>query len=71
MKSYLKLVNFEMSRFFKLYLILIGLTIVSQLIGSVVVSKGYMNNANEVIYENQLPMSQYIDQYGEFSFIIY
>ena len=68
MKSYLKLVNFEMSRFFKLYLILIGLTIVSQLIGSVVVSKGYMNNANEVIYENQLPMSQYIDQYGEFSF---
>lgn len=68
MKSYLKLVNFEMSRFFKLYLILIGLTIVSQLIGSVVVSKGYVNNANEVIYENQLPMSQYIEQYGEFSF---
>lgn len=68
MKSYLKLVNFELSRFFKLYLILIGVTIISQLIGSIVVPKGYMNNANQVIYENQIPMSQYIDQYGAFSF---
>lgn len=68
MKSYLKLVNFELSRFFKLYLILVGLTIIFQLIGSVAVPKGYMNNANRVIYENQLQMSQYIEQYGAFSF---
>ncbi|MFJ7661604.1 hypothetical protein ACIQXW_04305 [Lysinibacillus sp. NPDC097162] len=68
MKSYLKLVNFEINRFFKLYLIIIVLTIVSQLIGTIIVSKGKMNDINQVIYENQLSMSQYIDEYGTFSF---
>ena len=68
MKSYLKLVNFEINRFFKLYLILIGLTVVSQLIGAVIVSKGYKKNANQVMYENQLSVSQYIEQYSVFSF---
>jgi len=68
MKNYLKLVNFELSRFFKLYLILIGLTIICQFIGAIIVSKVYMNNADRVIYENQIPMSQYIERYGTFSF---
>ncbi|MFJ7735688.1 hypothetical protein ACIQ2D_05020 [Lysinibacillus sp. NPDC097287] len=68
MKSYIKLVNFEINRFFKLYLILIGLTVVSQLIGAVIVSKGYIKNANQVMYENQLSVSQYIEQYSVFSF---
>ena len=68
MKSYLKLVNFEISRFFKMYLILIGLTVVSQLIGAVIVSKGFIKNANQVMYENQLSVSQYIEQYSVFSF---
>jgi len=68
MKNYLKLVNFEISRFFKLYLILIGLTFVCQFIGAIIVSKGYMNRADQVMYENQLSVSQYIKEYGTFSF---
>ncbi|MGE7094460.1 hypothetical protein ACQKII_24115 [Lysinibacillus sp. NPDC048646] len=68
MKSYLKLVNFEVSRFFKLYLILIGLTIVCQFIGATIVSKGFMNSADQVMYENQLSVSQFLEQYGAFSF---
>lgn len=68
MKNYLKLLNFEVNRFFKLYLTLIGLIIVSQFIGAIVVSKGYMNGANQVMYKNQLSMSQYIEEYGVFSF---
>lgn len=68
MKNYLKLVNFEISRFFKLYLILIGLTIVCQLIGVIRVSKGYMDLAEKVMDKNQLSVSRFIEQYGTFSF---
>ena len=67
MKNYLKLVNFEISRFFKLYLILIGLTIVCQLIGVIRVSKGYMDLAEKVMDKNQLSVSRFIEQYGTFS----
>ncbi|MGE8037990.1 hypothetical protein [Lysinibacillus sp. NPDC093692] len=68
MKNYLKLLNFEVNRFFKLYLTLIGLIIVSQFIGAIVVSKGYMNGVDQVMYKNQLSMSQYTQEYGLFSF---
>lgn len=68
MKNYLKLLNFEVNRFFKLYLTLIGMVIVSQFIGAVVVSKGYMNDVDQVMYKKQLSMSQYIKDYGLFYF---
>ncbi len=51
MKRYLKLVNFEFNRFLKIYLVLIGITIVSQIIGVIVVSRTYLNHANEFIYK--------------------
>ncbi|AXI07925.1 hypothetical protein CUC15_02545 [Oceanobacillus zhaokaii] len=65
MKSYLKLVNFEISRFMKIYLVLIGITILSQLIGVIVVAKNYVANANEVIYVDSMPLEQFIEQYGK------
>jgi len=68
MKSYLKLVNFEINRFFKLYLIIMALTVVSQIMGTIIVSKGNMNYINQVIYENQLSVSQYIEENRPFSF---
>jgi len=68
MKNYLKLVNFEVNRFFKLYLILIGLTMLSQLIGAGIISQTYMKNAKQLMAENQLSMNQYVEQYGTFSF---
>ncbi|MFB7160230.1 MULTISPECIES: hypothetical protein [unclassified Lysinibacillus] len=68
MKNYLKLLNFEVNRFFKLYLTLIGLIISSQFIGAIVVSKAYMNDADQVMYKNQLSMGQYIKGYGVFPF---
>ncbi|WP_285399868.1 hypothetical protein [Lysinibacillus sp. fls2-241-R2A-57] len=64
MKNYLKLLNFEVNRFFKLYLALIGLIIVSQFIGAIVVSKGYMDRADQ----NQLSMSQYVKDYFSFNY---
>ncbi len=68
MKSYLKLVHFEVNRFFKFYLILIGLTALSQLIGAIIISQGYMKNAKQVMAEQQFSMNQYIEKYGTFSF---
>jgi len=68
MKNYLKLLNFEVNRFFKLYLTLIGLIIVSQFIGAIVESKVYMDRTDQEMYKNQLSMSQYIERHGVFSF---
>lgn len=68
MKSYLKLVHFEVNRFFKFYLILIGLTALSQLIGAIIISQGYMKNAKQVMAEQQFSMNQYIEKHGTFSF---
>lgn len=46
MKHYLKLVNFELGRFFKVYLVLIGITIISQITGIIVHSNNFIERAN-------------------------
>ena len=58
-ESYLKLVNFEVSRFFKLYLILIGLYCLSA-VGAIIASVGSMKNAETMMYENQLSVNDYV-----------
>src|SRR5690625_4943892 len=68
MKNYLKLVNFEFNRFFKVYAALIAITVVSQITGIIVLSKSYMNEANTMIYNNGLSQATYIEQYGTMSF---
>lgn len=60
MNNYLKLVNFEMNRFFKLYVILIGITIISQLIGIVIVSKSYLENTKRIMFQDQLSFSEFM-----------
>ncbi|RFA31952.1 hypothetical protein CAI16_19475 [Virgibacillus dokdonensis] len=67
MKSYFRLTEFELGRFFTFYLVLIGLTIVSQIIGVIVVSKEYMNEANKMIYQEGLSKQAFIDQQGMIS----
>ncbi|MEK4426205.1 hypothetical protein [Solibacillus sp. FSL K6-1523] len=62
MNNYLKLVNFEMNRFFKLYVILIGITIISQLLGVVVESKSYLENTKRVMFENQFTFSKFLEE---------
>jgi hypothetical protein len=68
MKNYLKLVNFEFNRFFKVYAALIAITVVSQIIGFIVISKSYLNEANHVIYNNGLSKATFLEQYGTMSF---
>ena len=62
MSRYLKLVNFEFNRFFKLYLVLIGMTILLQIMGVIVVSRKYLNVANELIYKELMLKSEFIEQ---------
>lgn len=69
MNRYLKLVNFEYARFFKLYLVLIGITIVSQVSGVIVESRLYLNRANELIYKELMPKGEFIESYGTISFL--
>lgn len=68
MNKYLKLVNFELSRFMKIYLILIGITIISQFVGVFAVSKRYLNLANQVIYQDGMSKARFLEQYSPFSF---
>ncbi|WP_035052147.1 hypothetical protein [Carnobacterium pleistocenium] len=67
MKKYLKLVDFEFNRCVKLYAVLIGLTIVSQLIAVFVESRRYINLLNEALYQNKIPKAQFLSETGEMS----
>lgn len=69
MKRYLKLVDFEFNRFFKLYVVLLGITILSQIIGVIVESRNYLNYANELIYKELVPKNEFLEQYGPMSFL--
>lgn len=69
MSRYLKLVNFELGRFMKIYLALIAITIVSQITGVIVMSNVYLNNAHEAIYGNSIPKAQFIEEYGQMSLL--
>ncbi len=68
MKHYLKLVNFEMKRFMKLYVVLVIMTITLQLTGVIVKSQEYVNQANRAIFERSLSQAQYISDFGVFDF---
>ncbi len=71
MNRFLKLVNFEFSRFFKLYLVLFGITVLVQIVGVIVEARRYVGKANKAIYEDLLSKSDFISQYGTMSFFNY
>lgn len=67
MKNYLKLVNFEFNRCAKLYAVLIGLTVVSQLIAVFVESRRYLSQVNTALYQDKIPKAQFLSETGEMS----
>lgn len=69
MKRYLKLVNFEFSRFLKLFLVLVGVTVFFQVIGIIFMSKRYVSRANEAIMEDMISKSDFILHNGKITFI--
>ncbi|MFZ3579133.1 hypothetical protein [Virgibacillus sp. DJP39] len=69
MKSYLKLVNFEFNRSAKIFAVLLGITIIAQITGVIVLSKKYLETANEMIYEELMPKADFLAQVGQMSFL--
>lgn len=69
MKSYLRLTEFELGRFFRLYLTLMGMTILTQIIGIVVVANDYMGEANRSIYEESMSKQEFLDGFGYISLL--
>lgn len=64
MNRFLKIVNFEMNRFMKIYLVLILLTIVLQFTAVIVKCLSYMKQANSAIYEQSVTKAQFIADNG-------
>ncbi|WP_430788913.1 hypothetical protein VBD025_02295 [Virgibacillus flavescens] len=69
MKNYLKLVNFEFNRFFKVFLVLLVITLVAQITGVIVASKNYLKTANEAMYQDMISKAEFLAQYGQMSFL--
>lgn len=69
MKNYIKLVNFEFNRVAKLFVVLLGIILIAEIIGVIVVSKDYLNMANEKIYDEMMPKAQFLENFGQMSFL--
>lgn len=69
MNRFGKLLNFELKRFIKIYFVLIGITVVSQIIGVIAISKGYLKMANIEIYEQGASMAEFIEWNGMMSMV--
>jgi hypothetical protein len=68
MNRYWKLLNWEISRFGKLYAVLLLTTLVLQFVGVLLYSFGFMSRANSLMDERYLSVSQYVVNYGKINF---
>lgn len=68
MMRYLKLVNFEINRFSKIYLSLMLITLVSQFAGVIIVTKSLLKDARDIMKEERLSEAAYITNYGGIDF---
>ncbi|RRN71919.1 hypothetical protein EI200_09725 [Peribacillus simplex] len=63
MMRYLKLVNFEINRFSKIYISLLLITLVSQFAGVIIVTKSLLNDASKIMSDEKLSEAAYISKY--------
>ncbi|KRF47913.1 hypothetical protein ASG97_19030 [Bacillus sp. Soil745] len=68
MMRYIKLVNFEINRFSKIYLSLLLITLVSQFAGVIIVTKSLLDDARDIMKEERLSEAAYIANYGGIDF---
>lgn len=67
MNHYIKLINFEVKRFSKLFLSLIVAVVAAQIIGAIITSLHYVSNAEKTMVREQLTVSDYIQNYSAYS----
>lgn len=69
MNNYLKLVSFEWNRFFKVYFVLVLITIISQIAGTIVQARSYLTSMNRTMEMTSISSElEYVREYGEFYF---
>ncbi|MCK1985569.1 MULTISPECIES: hypothetical protein [Peribacillus] len=68
MMRYIKLVNFEINRFSKIYLSLLLITLVSQFAGVIIITKSLLKDARDIMAEERLSEAAYITNYGGIDF---
>lgn len=68
MKNYLNLLHFEFNRFWKLYVFLLSLTVVSQIGGVVWMSLRKLDEAQEKMIVSQMTVTQYAEWHGTIGF---
>lgn len=64
MNNYLKLVNFEIQRFWKLFVALISVIIVAQVIGAIIASSSFVSSAQRTMQQEKIIESEYVLRYG-------
>ncbi|WP_085993521.1 hypothetical protein [Oceanobacillus senegalensis] len=67
MKNYLKLVDFELKRFIKVYFVLIGMVIAVQIAGVIIESRQYLDGISKAMYENSMSIEDAVLQHGTMS----
>lgn len=67
MKRYFQLVNFEFNRFAKIFVVLLGIAIVVEFAGIIIMARSYMSSVNEAIFRGGLPKSEVLNNFGTFS----
>ncbi|KQU24697.1 hypothetical protein ASG65_17115 [Bacillus sp. Leaf13] len=68
MMRYLKLVNFEINRFSKIYISLLLITLVSQFVGVIIGTKSSLNRAHDIMLEEKISEAAYVTNYGGIDF---
>lgn len=67
MKNFFKLLNFELNRFMKLFIILLVTIAVIQIIGTIILARSYMMQANKAVLQGGMSQHEFIDMYSTFS----
>ncbi len=67
--SYIKLVNFEVKRFLKLFVALIVFVSVAQIIAAVSSAWSYNNRAETIMFQEKLLMNDYVSKHGNYSMV--
>ena len=67
MNNYIKLVNFEVKRFLKLFLVLVTAIVASQITGAIISSFSFLNRVETRMKQEQITESEYILRYDAYS----
>lgn len=67
MNHYVKLVNFEVKRFWKLFVTIVIVVGLAQIIGAIINSLSFKNRAQETMLQEQIMESEFVLEFGPYS----